>query len=247
MIGIRDSNVKMVTNGLKILYDASQLRSYPKTGTTWSDLSGNGDTGTLTNGPTFNSSNGGSIVFDRTDDYVTSTSQSNINFSPTNGYTIGSWVYPEFNSTDFNDQFSSYIAGRGSPTVSGDFHFVLMLSWAAFGMGQVRGVAFGYDGFNSFGYIATTNRWTNNAWNYIVVTHLSNVVKFYVNGTNIGSISNIGSYDRNNSGHRYIISHTTNTGGKYRGRVAISHAYNRVLSDAEVLLNFNAQKSRFGL
>ena len=241
MIGTRDSGVKMVTNGLRIFYDAAQLRSYTGSGTTWSDLSGNGDTGTLTNGPTFNSSNGGSIVFDGTNDYVTSTSQSNINFSPTTGYTIGSWVYPTY--TDFNNGFSSFIAGRGNPTVNSDIHFALMTAWDSFGMGQVRGIVFGYDGFNSFGYIGGTNRWTNNAWNYIVATHLSNVVKFYVNGTNIGSISNIGTYDRNNAGHRYIISHAINN--KLNGRVAISHAYNRVLTDAEILQNYNTNKSRF--
>ena len=42
----------------------------PGSGTTWSDLSGNGNNGTLTNGPTFNANNGGSFVFDGVDNYV---------------------------------------------------------------------------------------------------------------------------------------------------------------------------------
>ena len=52
-----------VTNGLVLHLDAGQSTSYPGTGTTWTDLSGYGRIGTLTNGPTYSSVNGGSIVF----------------------------------------------------------------------------------------------------------------------------------------------------------------------------------------
>ena len=57
----------IVTNGLVLYLDGKQ---YPGSGTTWTDLSGNGNTGTLVNGPTYSSANGGSIVFDGGDDYV---------------------------------------------------------------------------------------------------------------------------------------------------------------------------------
>ena len=60
---------KIVTDGLVLCYDAANTRSYPGTGTTWTDLAGSND-GTLTNGPTFDTTNGGSIVFDGTDDRV---------------------------------------------------------------------------------------------------------------------------------------------------------------------------------
>jgi hypothetical protein len=61
---------KVVTDGLVLALDAANPRSYPGSGTSWFDLSGNGNTGTLTNGPTFDSGNGGSIVFDGVNDYV---------------------------------------------------------------------------------------------------------------------------------------------------------------------------------
>ena len=64
---------KIVTNGLVLYLDAANKKSYPGSGTTWTDLSGNNNTGTLTNGPTFDSNNGGSIVFDGTNDYVSNT------------------------------------------------------------------------------------------------------------------------------------------------------------------------------
>jgi len=61
---------KIVTNGLVLCLDAADKKSYPGTGTVWTDRSENGNHGTLTNGPTFNGANGGSIVFDGPSDGV---------------------------------------------------------------------------------------------------------------------------------------------------------------------------------
>ena len=61
---------RIVRDGLVLCLDAADRKSYPGSGTTWFDRSGNGYNGTLVGGPTYNSSNGGSIVFDGTDDYV---------------------------------------------------------------------------------------------------------------------------------------------------------------------------------
>jgi len=61
---------KIVTNGLVLYLDAANVRSSPGNGTVWTDLSKNGNNGTLVNGPTFDANNGGSIVFDGTNDYV---------------------------------------------------------------------------------------------------------------------------------------------------------------------------------
>ena len=59
---------RIPTSGLIFYLDAANTRSYPGSGTTWTDLSGNGNTGTLTNGPTYSSANGGQIVFDGSND-----------------------------------------------------------------------------------------------------------------------------------------------------------------------------------
>ena len=76
---------KISTNGLILYLDAGNTKSYPGTGTTWVDISQSGNNGTLINSPTFNSSNGGGIVFDGVDDYVT---QSNIT---SNSLTFDFW------------------------------------------------------------------------------------------------------------------------------------------------------------
>ena len=57
---------QIVKDGLVLALDAGNTKSYPGSGTSWSDLSGQGNTGTLTNGPTYSSADGGSIVFDGT-------------------------------------------------------------------------------------------------------------------------------------------------------------------------------------
>ena len=61
---------KIVTNGLVLCLDAGNNKSYPGSGTTWNDLSGNNNTGSLVNGPTFTGSFGGSVAFDGVNDYV---------------------------------------------------------------------------------------------------------------------------------------------------------------------------------
>ena len=80
---------KIITNGLVLSLDAANNKSYPRSGTTWTDLSGNSNTGTLTNGPSFNDGNQGSIVFDGTDDYV------NIPYNSgliPNNLTLSAWI-----------------------------------------------------------------------------------------------------------------------------------------------------------
>ena len=61
---------RIVTDGLVLCLDAGNRKSYPGSGTSWVDMSGNNNTGTLTNGPTFGGGNGGSIVFDGVNDFV---------------------------------------------------------------------------------------------------------------------------------------------------------------------------------
>jgi len=65
------SGPKIITSGCVLSLDAADKLSYKGSGTSWYDLSGNNTTATLTNGPTFNAANMGSIVFDGTDDKVT--------------------------------------------------------------------------------------------------------------------------------------------------------------------------------
>lgn len=76
----------IVTNGLVLHLDAGDTASYPVTGTTWTDLSGNGNNGTLVNGVGYNSANGGSLVFDGVNDRVSTT------FKPSGARSYFIWI-----------------------------------------------------------------------------------------------------------------------------------------------------------
>jgi hypothetical protein len=74
------NNPTIVTDGLMLWVDAGIKQSYPGSGTTWTDISGNGRNLTLTNGPVFNGGlNGGAIIFDGTNDFLSTTSFANPN------------------------------------------------------------------------------------------------------------------------------------------------------------------------
>jgi hypothetical protein len=88
-------NSRVVVEGLVLALDAGNLKSYPGTGTTWTDLSGNGNNGTLTNmdGGNLNSANGGSFTFDGSNEYTQLPTTTLLRASAT----ISSWI----NITDF--------------------------------------------------------------------------------------------------------------------------------------------------
>jgi hypothetical protein len=97
---------RIVTDGLVLCLDAGNTRSYPGSGTTWTNLSGLGNNGTLTNGPTFSSSNRGSIVFDGVDDYITSS------FSTSSGQavTYEGWLF----STETTGTYRMFLDSNAS-------------------------------------------------------------------------------------------------------------------------------------
>ena len=90
MTVLNNNYPSIVTDGLVLNLDAGFVSSYPKTGTTWRDLSGNGNNGSLINGVSYNSSNNGNLVFDGTNDRVQLTN--NITLSQTSDWTLQVWV-----------------------------------------------------------------------------------------------------------------------------------------------------------
>ena len=201
--------------GLVLALDAADRNSYIGSGTSWRDLSGNNYTGTLTNGPTFNGSNGGCIVFDGVDDYV---SIPDINFTAA---TIDIWIY-----------INAYSVGGSVFVYQSSSGFEV---WSDLN-GLIR-----YNKNPSVG-LTSGPGFTLNSWKNIVATSDGTVNKLYLNNVNIGS-TNGGIFD-NTSGDIRISGY-----GSYmvNGRCPILKMYNRALSSTEVLQNYNATKTRFGL
>ena len=218
---------KIVTNGLILSLDAADRNSYFGTGTVWNDLSGNGNNGTLTNGPTYSSTNGGSVVFDGIDDYVDVSTSPNL----TNPLTLCTFVN------------KSFITGSNQiiygPSANGNDN------WLSVQSDRVQVFATQTADVNNF-TIQSNTVITANKWYYITVIVNDNVISLYVNGV----------FDIASSPQAFTIAGWNSTArigqrptGQFifNGSIANVHGYNRALSATEVLQNYNALKSRFNL
>jgi hypothetical protein len=222
----------IVTDGLVLALDAANPKSYPGTGTAWNDLSGNGNNGTLVNGPTFNSENLGSIVFDGVDDYVNINSVRNTIIGNTN-ITISFWI----NFISFFDTFDCFL---GVNTSSGGNRFLLGVR----NTGSIVVNRSGVDNITSTGIIDA------GAWyNISVSNNSSGIANLVVNGIKNNEITQtltipFASNDTWTIGAEYDSS---SLGDFINAKVSQVQIYNRILSDSEVLQNYNATKSRYGL
>ena len=233
-MAIFNNTPPIVTNGMVLNLDAGNYRSYPKSGTIWNDLSVGGNNGTLINGPTFSNNNGGSIVFDGVDDYVSVPKQTAlVNASQ---FTIFTWMKRE----TFQKKVVIYQGDNSSNDVA-------MELWndenAYFEVGN---------GSNSYGSIANNSA----NWQQLVMifdgTQSSNStrLKVYIN-SRLQTLSFSGTIPSTSgtSNSVFSIGNTQGIGGGNfsTGNIASVQIYNRALSDQEVLQNYNVQKSRFGL
>lgn len=226
---------KIVTEGLVLYLDAANTRSYVNGSTTWTDISRSGNTGTLINGPTFNSGNGGSIVFDGIDDYANL--GTSINFSNyTNGFTIGFWV-KILNTVQTNRYLFSKINTAGT-----DNQFSIVYGYVA-NTFELYGGASGGASQN----IRTNSQISVNDTNW-------HSLYYTVGATTTGYLDAISKFTNNYASLTFVSStnnnllSTFNTAGFY-GNLSLANMalYNRILSATEILQNYNATKTRFGL
>jgi len=219
----------IVTDGLVFAVDAANYESYPGSGTTWTDLAGSNN-GTLTNGPTFDSGNGGSIVFDGSDD-IMSTSTTIKAASSTDLQTFCSWL--KGTSTD-NSFFGS------SANSTGKFHLILNFQ----SNGQLRFAQSHYGGGNPSTdetNIVTVN--ANTDWNYACVVKTAQYTYdvYFNSELVIEDALKEATLDSD-----FALGQWWN--GKVKpSQISNVQIYNRALSSTEVLQNYNALKSRFGL
>ena len=223
---------KLVTDGLLLYLDTANVKSYPGSGTTWSDLSGNGNNGSLINGPTFDNSNNGSIVFDGIDDFVQTSAS--IGASITGNFTFNIWAIRDGNSSSvigglIGNLWHTEFTGANIYLRNNDTQIDVQTA----------------DGTTRTSYVLTSPISNRNWTNYTLVNS-EGLVTTYVNGVLLDS--------RN----RTISPSLTKpvTIGKWagsfssyilNGKISNSQVYNRALTAEEVLQNYNATKSRYGL
>lgn len=214
---------RLVTNGLTLALDAANVRSYPGTGTSWFDLSGFGNTGTLINGPTYNSNNSGSLVFDGVNDFATIPGNSSFAFGG-NG-TVEMWVYITGNN-GVNNRFWS--VNNNSSSLDA------YLNGSSYNIGLHGGV------------VLTTTTIPQNSWVQFLVTYTSGTIRVYFNRTEQSLTGVTTGYNINNSGLMHIA-RFTEASYEIEGRISNFKIYNRALTASEITQNYNATKGRYGL
>jgi hypothetical protein len=233
MAFFRGPNV--VTNGLVLALDAANPKSYVSGSTTWRDLSGNNNSGSLVNGPTFSSDNNGSIVIDGVNDCVTVPTNSTL--QPTTSLTLES-VF----------KISSYANGNFVAVYSGDAGG----SYVKYGFRLLTsgGVSAYINPVNTAFFVTSNINITLNTWIHATLTYDGTLLKIYINGNFANSTAVTGTMDYTTYGSPYYlnIGRKNNVdGGYFGGNFSLVKFYNRSLSVSEVLQNYNAQKSRFNL
>ena len=228
---------KTITDGLVLALDAANHKSYPGSGTNVTDLSGNGNDGTLVNGPIFDSDNGGIFNFDGANDEMTITMASTISFTNTDNFTMGLWVNKT--GTPLSGDVNGLFLTQGGGRFGIDYYF---------GASQIRA---GIRNTANGQYTTTFN--TNlEGWNYCVFTYETentSGMKLYTQGVLRSSRTTVGLGDFTSTGD-FRIGTTYALGGTIKrliGEISNARIYNRALTSAEVLQNYNATKGRFGL
>lgn len=212
---------RIITDGLILYLDAGNSKSYPGSGSTWTDLSGRNNNGTIENSPTYNIANKGAFTFNGTTQRVNCGNSSNLQI--TSG-SIAAW----FNADSNNSGFRGIIAKQN-----------------AWGLFVANNVLVTYD-WGAPATRSTNITVGNNTWNYAVMTFtetvgtpLNNAI-IYLNGSPVLTTTIKHS---NHSVPVYVGE--ANSNQYFSGRISNASIYNRVLSPIEILQNYNAIKSRF--
>ena len=210
----------IVKEGLILDLDAAKKDSYPGSGTTWKDISGNINSGSLINSPTYNISGSGTVEFNGVDNYV---SNSSIVLNNYTNFTVSTWV--KFNvASRFEVIWSAY---------TGYFSVIKFPNTIYFAVSGTTGAA-----------ASTTTTILNNVWYNIVAVRNEGISYIYLNGTLEGTFT--GSVNTAGRISEYRLGNYT-TSYYLSGGISSNTIYNRALSQAEITQNYNAMKGRFGL
>jgi hypothetical protein len=221
-------NPQIVTNGLVLCLDAANTKSYPGSGTTWTDLSAFGNNGTLTNGPTYSSANGGSLAFNGTN-YISS--------FPTQISTTGSRTVSCFFRTNVTTR-NGLCGTRGNAVATG---WVLTVNQPLSGsLNYFHTAGSGIDVAAGI----SINTWYNACVTYDVATATATL---YLNGAQIGSPVTSFSAMTPSVFNGAIGAEDGQFNNKFNGNIAQVQVYNRALTATEIQQNFNALRGRFGI
>jgi hypothetical protein len=226
----------IITTGLVLNLDASNPLSYSGTGTTWTDLSGNGNNVTLYNGASYSSANSGTMVFDGINDYGRLTYNSNFNLSNTES-TLEVW----FNS----NSFATEQILLSKDTYGSNFDWCLRITDSTH-LSILTNRTF-------INATTTIPALSVNTWYHFAITTIDRGdgyknVRIYLNGVLVGGPTLITSGLTNESQSYITIGCASwnNPGVFTKGKLPVIRIYRSGLTATEVLQNFDALKARYG-
>ena len=232
----------IVQSGLVFDTDAAKKDSYPGSGTVWRDISNTGGVGNLLNGPTFNSNNGGSVVFDGVDDYVEYgliTQMSNLI-----NITVSYWYYPT--TTNATKALGGRYNNRPAISINNGWHFLYTSGGIFYFAGRESNAA--------YLSVQTPTSYPINNWYNVVGTKQGLLWSLYINGilrvSGNRGVGNIPFYDNDlqiGALKQGTFGVNQYVGNYVNGRIGQSLIYNRDLSPTEITQNYNATKGRYGL
>ena len=224
----------VVDTSLMVWVDAGQTSSYPGSGATWTDLSGNGKNYTLGASPTYNSILGGGVLtFAGASSQYAITATTLFNSTTYNTYTMSLWAYPT--------GAGNFVQVNGQTTPNTAYHYSAIEISAAgvIKFGQWTG---------AMTTIATSTQ-SLNAWYNLVITYNGTTATAYVNSVSVGSTNISWSSPGASTFMALMAIDSTNmgTGAYASGSLGQFMVYNRALTADEIQTNFNALRGRYGL
>lgn len=227
---------RIVTDGLIMYLDAANRKSYPGSGTTWHDLSGNNNNGTFgasTAAPTFSGDNGGCLDFDGSNDYIDLGNPTSLSsLGGTSNISVSSWVKYDSYVGSGGSQPYSVITVKGSP-------------WTWLLENPNNRLRFRITAGGSDVNIEDTSIHSLNTWYNVIGTYDGSNMKIYVNGLLKNTKAQTGTLGTNSITAKIGTFQGTNY--NMNGKISNVSIYNRALSANEVRQNFEATKGRFGL
>jgi hypothetical protein len=235
-------------NGLVLALDAGNTKSYPGSGTTWTDLSGlrnNANFGPSTAAPTYNSGNGGSIVFDGTNDYISCPATSHTQFNA--DFTVESWIWIDstvVSSRPDNLKSVTLFSSNGSSV--GTFGLFVSGTTSTAGTGLEI-----YQDNVSLSAIVSQSV-PLNTWVHLAFVRAGSTLYGFINRTQytftVLSGSSTALLGNSTSGSRIGVIQNSLYYGYWKGYISNFRVYKgRALTASEISQNYNATKGRYGL
>jgi hypothetical protein len=242
-MAVQYANGQIVTNGLVLALDAADRNSYVSSSTTWRDMARSGYSGTLTNGPTFSTDGGGSIVFNG-NNYINSPTYpvtSSLSFY-TGSFTLEATFKPTAYQTSSYFGLTNMVLLKGPAST---FNYVMQVTSDTSVSFIKRGSTESLQ-YHTFTVPSMLNKINNVIFS---INTTGTTVTCYLNSNLIGSLTITGTPIEPNTPNDFLLigalggtAATYFTGNVYNIRI-----YNIPLSAAQVAQNYNSQKSRFGL